>query len=239
MAGKHAFSGRFVDGGGGSRNQRPRPLHPRPGGAPPPALVHCWTFRETLRPGFQGAGLSADLGGSGGRHGGAGNRAGPAMSSPSPRAAATSLSYLTADPARDQAVDLNTAHIALNRLKLAAARHLPDYAGFLPLLRQAPMSSANIAAYRALSSARISTPRAAALLGGARLIGRRRIAVFARGVYRRGLLGWFIGVGASASRGSTASTPRGLLKARHDRGAARLSSTRASRRCSTSAWSAG
>src|SRR3546814_19540089 len=31
------------------------------------------------------------------------------------------LSYLTADPARLTAVDLNTANIALNRLKLAAA----------------------------------------------------------------------------------------------------------------------
>src|SRR5262245_5902151 len=35
------------------------------------------------------------------------------------------LSYLVADPARITAVDLNRAHVALNRLKLAAARHLP------------------------------------------------------------------------------------------------------------------
>ena len=35
------------------------------------------------------------------------------------------LSYLMADPAAITAVDLNVAHIALNRLKLAAARHLP------------------------------------------------------------------------------------------------------------------
>src|SRR3546814_4183023 len=40
------------------------------------------------------------------------------------------LSYLTADPARITAVDLNTAHIALNRLKLAAARALPDHEAF-------------------------------------------------------------------------------------------------------------
>src|ERR1700741_1602116 len=37
------------------------------------------------------------------------------------------LSYLTADPARITAVDLNTAHIALNKLKLVAARQLPDH----------------------------------------------------------------------------------------------------------------
>jgi S-adenosylmethionine-diacylglycerol 3-amino-3-carboxypropyl transferase len=35
------------------------------------------------------------------------------------------LSYLVADPQAITAVDLNTAHIALNRLKLASARHLP------------------------------------------------------------------------------------------------------------------
>ncbi|MFX5578832.1 DUF3419 family protein, partial [Acinetobacter baumannii] len=40
------------------------------------------------------------------------------------------LSYLTADPKAITAVDLNTAHIALNKLKLAAARYLPDYETF-------------------------------------------------------------------------------------------------------------
>ena len=40
------------------------------------------------------------------------------------------LSYLTADPARVTAVDLNHAHVALTRLKLAAARELPGYDAF-------------------------------------------------------------------------------------------------------------
>src|SRR3954468_20214984 len=40
------------------------------------------------------------------------------------------LSYLTADPRAITAVDLNTAHIALNKLKLVAARHLPGYDAF-------------------------------------------------------------------------------------------------------------
>ena len=40
------------------------------------------------------------------------------------------LSYLTAGPAHVAAVDINAAHVALNRLKLAAARHLPDYHAF-------------------------------------------------------------------------------------------------------------
>src|SRR5262245_15896851 len=37
------------------------------------------------------------------------------------------LSYLTAADVRITAVDLNPAHIALNKLKLAAAQHLADY----------------------------------------------------------------------------------------------------------------
>ena len=38
------------------------------------------------------------------------------------------LAYLTRSPAHIDAVDLNAAHIALNRLKLAAVRHLPAQA---------------------------------------------------------------------------------------------------------------
>ena len=37
------------------------------------------------------------------------------------------LSYLAKSPIRITAVDLNPAHVALNRLKLAAIRHLDDY----------------------------------------------------------------------------------------------------------------
>jgi len=40
------------------------------------------------------------------------------------------LSYLIADPARITAVDLNRAHVALNRLKLTAARHLPSCSAY-------------------------------------------------------------------------------------------------------------
>ena len=40
------------------------------------------------------------------------------------------LSYLTAGPAHITAVDINAAHIALMKLKLAAARHLPDHETF-------------------------------------------------------------------------------------------------------------
>ncbi len=40
------------------------------------------------------------------------------------------LAYLTRSPAHIDAVDLNTAHVALNRLKIAAIQHLPSQADF-------------------------------------------------------------------------------------------------------------
>ena len=40
------------------------------------------------------------------------------------------MSYLTGNPARIYAVDLNETHIALMRLKLSAAQHLPNHTTF-------------------------------------------------------------------------------------------------------------
>ena len=40
------------------------------------------------------------------------------------------MSYLTAAPGAVDAVDLSPAHVALNRLKIAAATALPDHAAF-------------------------------------------------------------------------------------------------------------
>jgi S-adenosylmethionine-diacylglycerol 3-amino-3-carboxypropyl transferase len=101
------------------------------------------------------------------------------------------LSYLTADPAKITAVDLNTAHIALNRLKLMAARTLPDHAAFHRFFAQAD-SRENVAAYRDVVAPHLdeATRR---YWEGRDLIGRRRIGGFARGIYRQGLLGRFIG----------------------------------------------
>ena len=47
------------------------------------------------------------------------------------------MSYLIADPMQIQAVDLNPAHVALLRLKLAAARHLPHYEAFRSFFAEA------------------------------------------------------------------------------------------------------
>ncbi|EQB30236.1 DUF3419 family protein [Sphingobium ummariense] len=101
------------------------------------------------------------------------------------------LSYLTADPAKITAVDLNTAHIALNRLKLTAAKTLPDHARFHRFFAQAD-SKLNVAAYRSFVAPHLdeATRR---YWEGRDLIGRRRIGGFARGIYKHGLLGSFIG----------------------------------------------
>lgn len=101
------------------------------------------------------------------------------------------LSYLVADPAQIIAVDLNTAHIALNKLKVAAAQHLPDYAAFHRFFAEAD-SPDNIRAYRDHIRPHLDdTSRS--YWEGRDLAGRRRIGGFKSGLYRRGLLGGFIG----------------------------------------------
>lgn len=101
------------------------------------------------------------------------------------------LSYLTANPAKITAVDLNTAHIALNKLKRAAAQHLPDYAAFHRFFAQANRPE-NVAAYKEWLRPQLddATRR---YWEGRDLAGRRRIKGFAGGFYKRGLLGGFIG----------------------------------------------
>ncbi|MBB5685196.1 S-adenosylmethionine-diacylglycerol 3-amino-3-carboxypropyl transferase [Sphingobium boeckii] len=101
------------------------------------------------------------------------------------------LSYLTADPARITAVDLNTAHIALNRLKLAAATHLPDHASFRRFFGEADQAE-NVADYEYHVRPHLDAV-SRRYWEGRDLIGRRRIGGFAKGIYRRGLLGGFIG----------------------------------------------
>ena len=101
------------------------------------------------------------------------------------------LSYLTADPRAITAVDLNTAHVAFNRLKIAAARYLPDYDSFYRFFGAADQK-ANVAAYK--SWVRPHLDETTRRYWEARdLIGRRRIGGFTKNIYKRGLLGSFIG----------------------------------------------
>lgn len=108
------------------------------------------------------------------------------------------LSYLVADPASVEAVDLNPSHVAFNRLKMAALRGLPDYDSVFRFLGGANDAS-NIEAYERLlrplldETSRDHWDRRTAS-------GRRRISIFARGVYRHGLLGRFIAAGHTIAR---------------------------------------
>ncbi len=101
------------------------------------------------------------------------------------------LSYLTANPAAVTAVDLNTAHVAFNSLKHAAVRHLPDYASFHRFFAQADAKE-NLRAYKVhIRPFLDETSRN--YWEGRDMIGRRRIGGFAKNIYKRGLLGNFIG----------------------------------------------
>ena len=57
------------------------------------------------------------------------------------------LSYLTANPESVTAVDLNSAHVALGRLKIAATAHLPNYERFHRFFAHADYKE-NAAVYR-------------------------------------------------------------------------------------------
>lgn len=108
------------------------------------------------------------------------------------------LSYMSASPQNIIAVDLNPAHIALTRLKLAAAQHLPVYDQFRRFFADAD-SHANTAAYRTWLKPHLDqdTQR---YWDKKTLNGRRRIDMFARRFYRHGLLGRFIGLAHLVAR---------------------------------------
>ncbi len=110
------------------------------------------------------------------------------------------LSYLTGDPARVTAVDLSRAHVALNRLKLAAATRLPSWHAFYRFFGAAD-ESANVSAYRRLIAPHLDrTSRDYWESRSLQHLGRRRISIFARNAYRHGVLGRFIGVAHAAAR---------------------------------------
>lgn len=101
------------------------------------------------------------------------------------------LSYLIANPARITALDLNHAHIALNRLKLAAARALPSYQHFANFFARADLKS-NVALFDEHLAGQLDQDTLR-YWQERDMFGRRRINVFARGFYQTGLLGRFIG----------------------------------------------
>ncbi|MGB8366544.1 MAG: DUF3419 family protein [Rhizomicrobium sp.] len=102
------------------------------------------------------------------------------------------LNYLAADPARIIAVDLNPNHVALTRLKLAALANLPGYEDFFRFFGTAN-DKANRVAFDNFLSSRLDVVTRHYWEKHIPLHGRR-INMFARNLYKYGLLGRFIGV---------------------------------------------
>jgi len=120
------------------------------------------------------------------------------------------MSYLVANPARIYAIDLNETHIALLKLKLGAAQHLPNHTTFYRFFGSAD-NHRNIGLYRDLVAPHLDA-ETRAYWEGRDMTGRRRISRFARNFYRYGLLGRFITTGHLAARVFGAN-PKKILEA--------------------------
>jgi S-adenosylmethionine-diacylglycerol 3-amino-3-carboxypropyl transferase len=121
------------------------------------------------------------------------------------------LSYLTADPAGVTAVDLNGAHIALGRLKICALQNLPDHEAFFRFFGRADAPS-NVSVYDQRLRRKLD-PASRAYWDKRIAFERRRIGLFARNVYRHGVLGHCVGAGHTLAR-LHGLDPSVVLKAR-------------------------
>ncbi|MEL6529653.1 MAG: DUF3419 family protein [Pseudomonadota bacterium] len=102
------------------------------------------------------------------------------------------LSYLTANPASVTAVDLNGAHIALGHLKITAIKHLPNYERFHRFFGHADHKE-NKAVYKEMIAPHLDA-ESRKYWEKRDIRGRKRISYFTKGLYRKGLLGNFIGL---------------------------------------------
>ncbi len=108
------------------------------------------------------------------------------------------LSYLSARPAALDAVDLNPAHVALNRLKTTAMRHLPSHGDFLRFFGSEGIRH-NTQAYDRFVAPHLD-PATRRYWDSRDWRGRRRITVFNRNFCRTGLLGRFIAAAHAVAR---------------------------------------
>jgi S-adenosylmethionine-diacylglycerol 3-amino-3-carboxypropyl transferase len=102
------------------------------------------------------------------------------------------LNYLVAGPEKIVAIDLNPNHIALTKLKLQALRHLPDYESFFRFFGIAK-DKGNRTAFDSFLAEKLDSETRRYWEKRMPLRGRR-INMFARNLYRYGLLGRFIGI---------------------------------------------
>lgn len=121
------------------------------------------------------------------------------------------LSYLTAAEITVTAIDLNPAHVALNKLKRAAVKYLPSYQSFHRFFAEADAKQ-NVDAYFTYIRPHLDeTTRK--YWESRNVMGRRRIGYFGSNLYRHGLLGTFIGASHLLAR-MHGRDPRKLLAAR-------------------------
>ncbi|MEX0345872.1 MAG: DUF3419 family protein [Rhizobiaceae bacterium] len=119
------------------------------------------------------------------------------------------MSYLLGDPARVSAVDLNTAHLCLTKLKVQAAKSVPGYGEFRSMFADAK-GAANVSIFDCHLKEMLD--RETREYWSKRMInGRRRIDLFSRNFYRFGVLGRFIATGHIVSR-MHGVNPAGLMK---------------------------
>lgn len=102
------------------------------------------------------------------------------------------LNYLAANPAQIVAVDLNSNHIALTKLKLAALKSLPNYESFFHFFGRAN-DKANKAAYDRYLRKQLDE-ETREYWEKSRPLRGKRINMFGKNLYRYGLLGRFIGI---------------------------------------------
>ena len=100
------------------------------------------------------------------------------------------MSYLTASPASITAVDLSPWHVELHRLKLRAAQVLPDHAAFYSLFGHADRPG-NVDLLDRYVLPRMDVEARGFWNESVRF--RARKSMFARGFYRFGVLGAFLG----------------------------------------------
>ena len=123
------------------------------------------------------------------------------------------LSYLVARPAQVYAVDLNEAHLALLKLKLAGLRAFSDYSDFWQFFGAAN-SPANSELYRERLRPLLDA-QARNYWDKRNVVGRPRYAYFTNGFYRHGMLGRFIGLAHFAAKLARVD-PALLLNGRQD-----------------------
>jgi S-adenosylmethionine-diacylglycerol 3-amino-3-carboxypropyl transferase len=113
-------------------------------------------------------------------------------------AGCNALSYLTAQPAQVYAVDLNEAHLALLKLKLAGIRAFSTYEEFWRFFGEGA-SPINARLYGERLRPLLDAD-ARAYWDKRSLLGRPRHAHFTDGFYRHGILGRFIGLAHVVAR---------------------------------------